>query len=38
MNFGKMEDRYFCAEGWTGEIGLELLAKIAVLARQTLIP
>jgi hypothetical protein len=26
-NFGKMEDEYFCAEDWTGEIRLKLLRK-----------
>jgi hypothetical protein len=34
MNFGKMEEEYFCAEGWTGVIGLELLGKIVFLAQQ----
>jgi hypothetical protein len=36
MNFGKMELEYFCVEDWTGVIGLELLRKISVLARQIL--
>jgi hypothetical protein len=33
MDFGKMEVQYFCTEGWTGEIRLKSLGKIAVLAR-----
>jgi hypothetical protein len=33
MNFGKMEEEYFCAEGWTGVIGLKWLTKISVLAQ-----
>ena len=36
MNFGKMEEEYFCAEDWTGVIGLRRFRKIAVLARPTL--
>jgi hypothetical protein len=36
MDFGKLEAEYFCAEGWTGEIGLKLLEEIAVLAQQIL--
>jgi hypothetical protein len=32
MNFWKTEAEYFCAEGWTGEIRLEWLRKIVVLA------
>ena len=31
-----MEAKYFCAEDWTGVIGLRLLRKIAVLAQQIL--
>ena len=34
MDFGKMEVKYFYAEGWTGVIGLKLLREIGVLARQ----
>lgn len=34
MDFGKMEVQYFCAEGWTGVIGLKWLREIAVLAQQ----
>jgi hypothetical protein len=34
MNFGKMEEEYFCAEGWTGVIELELRKKIAVSAQR----
>jgi len=31
--FWKIEEKYFCAEGWTGVIGLRLLGKIGVLAQ-----
>jgi hypothetical protein len=34
MDFGKMEEEYFWAEGWTGMIGLKWLGKMMVLARQ----
>jgi hypothetical protein len=37
MDFGKMEVKYFCAEGWTGEISLKRQEKIVVLAQQILI-
>jgi hypothetical protein len=28
-----MEEKYFCTEGWTGQIRLKLLREIAVLAQ-----
>ena len=34
MIFWKTEEKYFCAEGWTGQIRLILLTKIAVLAQR----
>jgi hypothetical protein len=33
MIFGKTEVKYFCAKGWTGVMGLEFLAKNAILAQ-----
>jgi len=29
MFFWKTEDKYFCAEGWTGQISVNLLDKLA---------
>ncbi len=36
MDFGKMEEEYFCVEDWTGVIRLKWLRKIKVLAQQIL--
>jgi hypothetical protein len=34
MDFGKMEEEYFCGGGWTGVIELKWRGKIAVLVQQ----
>ena len=34
MIFWKTEEKYFCAEGWTGQIRLKLLTEIGVLAQR----
>jgi hypothetical protein len=34
MNFGKMEEEYFCVEDWTGGDRLKLLKKIEVSAQR----